>query len=301
MVTTSWPVGSSWDSSILWVVVPERIGLTAPIAWNVTWSGLALATVIILAWRAAVLLPRVTRRHFLLTILASGVPLLLASRLGFYDIPFLFGVVLVALLPSRWSLIGDIVVLLSFCCLKQIDAIVTAPDFPGWTAPLEFRYERWVEFSSFLIATMATFCTATYLTGGYTKSSASSVSRLVENCAFVTFITCLMLAAQLVIGVASENASFVGLEGWDDVLPLAARGIGEPWVSAAQLLGVSTGWRVIWYFFVDTSWFLRFPDRLNAYKEAERGVLEEAAKVAAGLALVSFVILRILQVFVLYP
>jgi len=110
-----------------------------------------------------------------------------------------------------------------------------------------------------------------------------------------------MLAAQLVIGVASENASFVGLEGWDDVLPLAARGIGEPWVSAAQLLGVSTGWRVIWYFFVDTSWFLRFPDRLNAYKEAERGVLEEAAKVAAGLALVSFVILRILQVFVLYP
>lgn len=198
-------------------------------------------------------------------------------------------------------LIGDIVVLLSFCCLKQIDAIVTAPDFPGWTAPLEFRYERWVEFSSFLIATMATFCTATYLTGGYTKSSASSVSRLVENCAFVTFITCLMLAAQLVIGVASENASFVGLEGWDDVLPLAARGIGEPWVSAAQLLGVSTGWRVIWYFFVDTSWFLRFPDRLNAYKEAERGVLEEAAKVAAGLALVSFVILRILQVFVLYP
>ena len=110
MVTRSWPVGSSWDSSILWVVVPERIGLTAPIAWNVTWSGLALATVIIIAWRAAVLIPRVTRRHFLLTILASGVPLLLASRLGFYDIPFLFGVVLVALLPSRWWLIGVVVV-----------------------------------------------------------------------------------------------------------------------------------------------------------------------------------------------
>ena len=196
-------------------------------------------------------------------------------------------------------LIGDIVTLLSFCCLKQIDAIVTAPDFPGWTAPLEFRYERWVEFSSFLIATIATFCTVTYLTSGYAKSSASQVSRLVENCAFVTFITCLMLAAQLVIGVASENASFVGLEGWDDVLPLAARGIGEPWVSAAQLLGISTGWRVIWYFFVDTSSFLKL-DRLNAYKETERGVLEEAAKVAAGLAVVSLVILRILQAFVVY-
>ena len=191
-------------------------------------------------------------------------------------------------------LIGDVVTLLSFCCLKQIDAIVTSPDFPGWTAPLEFRYERWIEFSSFLIATVATFCTVAYLTNGYSKEGSSSLSRLVENCAFVTFITCLLLAAQLVIGVASENASFVGLEGWDAILPLAARGIGEPWVTAAQLLGIATGWRIIWYFFIDTSSFLKL-DRLNAFKETERGVVEDAAKVAATLAVVSLVVLQLLQ------
>ena len=110
MVTTSWPGGSSWDSSILWSVVPERIGLTKPIVWNITWSGLALATVITVAWRTAALVPRGTQRHFLLTILASGVPLLLASRLGFYDIPFLLGVVIVALFPPRWWIIGVVIV-----------------------------------------------------------------------------------------------------------------------------------------------------------------------------------------------
>jgi hypothetical protein len=196
-------------------------------------------------------------------------------------------------------LIGDIVTLLSFCTVKQIDAIVTAPDFPGWTAPLEFRYERWIEFSSFLIATIATFTTVSFLTGGYARSQSSSMSRLVENCAFVSFITCLMLASQLVIGVASENASFVGLSGWDEVLPLAARGIGEPWVTAAQIIGVTTGWRVIWYFFVDTSSFLKL-GRLNAYKETERGVLEDAAKCTAALMVTSLVLLRLLQSFFTY-
>ena len=196
-------------------------------------------------------------------------------------------------------LVGDVLVLLSFVCLKQIDAIVTAPDFPGWTAPLAFRYERWVEFSSFLMATIGTFCTVSYLTGSYAKSQASSVSKLVENCAFVTCITCLLLGAQLVIGVASENASFVGMDGWDVHLPLAASGIGEPWVTGAQLLGVCTGWRLFWYFFIDSSSFLRL-DRLNARKETERGVLEEAGRVSAGLVVASLVILRLLQAFMVY-
>ena len=191
-------------------------------------------------------------------------------------------------------LIGDVVTLLSFCCLKQIDAIVTARDFPGWTAPLEFRYERWIEFSAFLISTVATYCTVAFLTGGYSRVSSKKLSRLIENCAEVTLITCLLLAAQLVIGVASENATFVGLDGWDDVLPLAARGIGEPYVTGFQLLGISTGWRVIWYFFVDRSSFLSL-DRLNARKETERGVLREAVAVATTFAVVSLVFLHLLR------
>ena len=231
-------------------------------------------------------------------------------------------------------LVGDIVVLLCFCTVKQIDAIVTDPGFPGtlgvtsgdvhrrrekrresemccyarcsyprilarpciagWTAPLEFRYERWIEFCSFLCATVGTFTSVSFLTGGYSKSQSGSLKLLIENCSFVTVISSLLLAAQLVIGVASENASFVGVEGWNDVLPLAARGLGEPWVSAVQLLGVTVGWRVIWYFFVDTSSFLTL-ERMNRYRETERGVLVDAATITGVLAIVSFVVLRILE------
>lgn len=53
-------------------------------------------------------------------------------------------------------------------------------------------------------------------------------------------------AAQLVLLTAAEDAALVGDEGWASRLPLAATGPGEPFVTAAGVLGAwltcGAGW-----------------------------------------------------------
>lgn len=48
-------------------------------------------------------------------------------------------------------------------------------------------------------------------------------------------------AAQLVLLTAAEDGSLVGAEGFARALPLAASGPGEPFVTAAGVLGALTG------------------------------------------------------------
>lgn len=46
---------------------------------------------------------------------------------------------------------------------------------------------------------------------------------------------------QLVLVTALEGRSLVGTEDWADALPLAASGVGEPFVTAAGVLGAPRG------------------------------------------------------------
>lgn len=48
-------------------------------------------------------------------------------------------------------------------------------------------------------------------------------------------------AAQLVLLTAAEDGALVGDEGWASALPLAASGPGEPFVTAAGVLGARAG------------------------------------------------------------
>ena len=58
-------------------------------------------------------------------------------------------------------------------------------------------------------------------------------------------------AAQLVLLTAAENHSLVGVEGFADVLPLAASGPGEPIVSASGVLGTMIIWRSFYTIYLD--------------------------------------------------
>lgn len=111
MVANSWPGGSSWDTSPLWIKAPHSLGLTDYLPWTALWAATATAVFVVVMWTAKVLIPEPTQRHFLVTVMASGIGLLLTSQLGFYDVPFILGVAITALLPRFWWVIG--VVLLS--------------------------------------------------------------------------------------------------------------------------------------------------------------------------------------------
>ncbi len=53
-------------------------------------------------------------------------------------------------------------------------------------------------------------------------------------------------AAELVLLTAAEGSTLVGVDGFASVLPLAASGPGEPFVSTAGVLGLMAVWRC-WY------------------------------------------------------
>lgn len=53
---------------------------------------------------------------------------------------------------------------------EQITAIVTASNFPGWTAPLTFSFLRFEEFVSFVLTVVGTWVASSLLAGNYQVS-----------------------------------------------------------------------------------------------------------------------------------
>lgn len=119
----------------------------------------------------------------------------------------------------------------------QITALILSPAFPGWLAPLHFSPERFSEFLSFALTLCGTWVGAGLLVGGYAADASADLNTAVSRTCRIWLASMPVCAAQLVLVTALEGRSLVGAEDWADVLPLAATGPGEPFVTAAGVLG----------------------------------------------------------------
>lgn len=165
-------------------------------------------------------------------------------------------------LDNRELLVGDVISLVSFALWKQITAIIFLPTFPGWLAPLTFNPIRFVEFAAFAATLVGTWVACATLVGGYKLEASSGVrgnaAHILCQVLFTDLPTALryaivvwlvsqpVAAAELVLLTAAEGATLVGVEGFASVLPLAAAGPGEPFVTTFGVLGLMSVWRC-WY------------------------------------------------------
>jgi hypothetical protein len=191
-------------------------------------------------------------------------------------------------------LIGDILAQVSFATYKQIIAIALSPSFEGWLAPLHFNPVRFEEYFSFVVTICGTWAAAGILLGAYTNNASADVrSALVATCR-VWLVSMCIAAAQLVLVTAAEDGALVGTEGWGRALPLAASLPGEPFISAAQILGLMLVWRSFYAAYLDTSKFLKF-DGARLDKEIEAQHFRDALKTSILIAAASCLCLHFLS------
>lgn len=190
-------------------------------------------------------------------------------------------------------LLGDVLTLFTFCCYKQIQSIVFSPTFPGWTAPMRFNPDRFIEFFAFSFTCIGTLVAVSYVTGGYTVKTSQRVKSLIENGFISWFLSMPVDASWLVLVASRENNHFVMEDGWADHLPLAATGIGEPWVTAAQILGLICLWRSFYGACIGMNSFRVAP---SMRRESDRDVqhVVETAKIIAVLMVAELLFLRYL-------
>jgi hypothetical protein len=150
-----------------------------------------------------------------------------------------------ALNSGRDLLIGDTLMLVSFCIYKQLMAIVLSPSFPGWLAPLHFDTTRCVELLGFTVTVAGTWVACSMLNGDYDRVAGSAFpvmphmrldvsnsscfnhaclhadmqQALAKTCR--TWLTSTpVMAAQLVLVTAAESGSLVLDEQFTEALPL---------------------------------------------------------------------------------
>lgn len=157
-------------------------------------------------------------------------------------------------------LVGDVVSLVSFALWKQIAAIIFLPTFPGWLAPLTFNPLRFVEFGAFAATLVGTWVACATLVGAYKLEASSGahdcdhrtptprpdLPTALRYAIVVWLVSQPVAAAELVLLTAAEGRTLVGVDGFASVLPLAASGPGEPFVTTAGVLGLMAVWRC-WY------------------------------------------------------
>ena len=186
---------------------------------------------------------------------------------------------------------GDAVALVSFALYKQIASIVTAPNFPGWLAPLSFNPTRWLEFASFATTLCAAWAAAAALTGGLSYRATASVPAALRAACWAWLVSMPVAAAQLVLSTAAESRALVMADGFARALPLAAQGPGEPVATAAGVLGVMCAWRAIYTVLLD-------PFSAGAVRDGwarEAAALREALAAAAALAALGGAALQVMQ------
>ncbi|KAK9816549.1 hypothetical protein WJX72_001810 [[Myrmecia] bisecta] len=154
-------------------------------------------------------------------------------------------------MENRELLVGDALSLTCFCLYKQITALILMPSFPGWLAPLQFNPTRFEEFLSFAITVCCTWGFSSLLVGNYHNSSTADLPTVLWRTSLTWLIAMPVAAAQLVLVTAAEGKSLVGVESFASVLPLAASGPGEPFVTAAGVLGLMAVWRAFYCVYLD--------------------------------------------------
>lgn len=175
--------------------------------------------------------------------------------------------------------------------------IANHPNFPGWDAPLHLNPLRFEEFFSFTGTIVGTWLSVGIMLNAYTNTVSSSIPTALARTSLVWLTSMPVSAAQLVLLVAAEDNSLVSSEGWAVALPLAATGAGEPFVTAAGLLGLMTVWRAFYVAYLDTSQFLSI-DGARSSKEQDVQHFWEALRAAIALSAASSALLYGLKVMV---
>ena len=208
---------------------------------------------------------------------------------------FPFGSTSAPCLDNLELLIGDSLNLITFCTYKQIIAIVLSPSFPGWLSPLRFSPTRFLEFFSFSVTVLGTWIAAAMLSDAYSKDATSSVPTALARTSRTWIVAMPIAACQLVLLTAAEDGRLVGEDGWADLLPLAASGPGEPFVTAAGVLGLMAAWRSFYATFLDLSKFLSVEGSRYS-REQDESHFWDAIKWATALAFTSCVVLHSLSI-----
>lgn len=188
-------------------------------------------------------------------------------------------------------LVGDCLCLLAFALYKQITALIFLPNFPGWLAPLAFNPVRFLELFSFAATLMGTWVASGYLTGGYRYTATSDMRAAVSRTCFMWLVTMPVAAAQLVLLTAAEDVALVGDEGFAAALPLAASGPGEPFVTAAGVLGVMACWRAFYASYLDINSF-RSMDAVRRDRQRDMETFADSLRAAMLLSLACCAVLQ---------
>lgn len=156
---------------------------------------------------------------------------------------------------NRELLTGDCLLLVAFCLYKQITAIILQPSFPGWLEPLHFSPERFGELASFGTTLTVTWVLSSLLVGGYRSNASADLATALSKVSQIWLISMPVAACQLLLLTAAEDRQLLEVlpSGADlfAALPLAATGPGEPFATAAGVLGIMAIWRCFYAVFLD--------------------------------------------------
>lgn len=157
---------------------------------------------------------------------------------------------------NRELLTGDCLLLVAFCLYKQITAIILQPSFPGWLEPLHFNSQRFAELASFGTTLTVTWVLSSLLVGGYRTTASADLSTALAKVSQIWLISMPVAACQLVLLTAAEDRQLLevlpsGADLFASALPLAASGPGEPFATAAGVLGIMAMWRCFYAVFLD--------------------------------------------------
>lgn len=190
---------------------------------------------------------------------------------------------------NREVLVGDCLCLVCFAIYKQIMALTLLPTFPGWLAPLAFNPTRFLELLSFAMTLVGTWVGCGWLVGGFSYDATADLQTAVARVCRMWLAAMPVAAAQLVLLTAAEDGSLVGTEGvlhpWASVLPLAASGPGEPFVTAGGVLGLLSIWRAFYCSFLDFYSF-RTPTGARVDRSRDAAHFVSALRAAATLSAV---------------
>ncbi|CAL5219993.1 g1934 [Coccomyxa viridis] len=154
-------------------------------------------------------------------------------------------------IDNRELIVGDVLGIVCFCLYKQITALLFLPDFPGWLAPLHFNPVRFEELAIFILTLNVSWVTACGIVGGYRTHATRDLPTALTRVSAAWLIAMPVAACNLILVTAAEDGVFVGEAGFGRVLPLAARGFGEPFVTAAGVLGLMAVWRSFYTVYLD--------------------------------------------------
>lgn len=203
-----------------------------------------------------------------------------------------------AKIDNRELFVGDALILLSFAVNKQIDALILAPTFPGWFAPLHFNPERFLEFTAFAATLVGTWLATGAVIGAYKFDATSDIPTALVRTCLTWLIAMPVAAAQLVLSTASEGHMLVADDGWARRLPLVASGPGEPFTCAAAVLGLMVVWRAYYASYLDYANFLKSSSTSRVDREQDAKHFKDSLKASVALAICGCLVIYVLRYLV---